>query len=116
MRRVGNSVALRRVCGAGAARRTGAGGTQRLVHDLADGAGTAAALGAATETTINLSGRARRRRRAGAANGLVAQNIAGADDHRRFQQECRRFLLSRFAIGDFAASQSISQFKNVLVY
>jgi len=32
---------------------------KRLVHDPADGAGTAAALGAAAETAINLAGHAR---------------------------------------------------------
>ena len=58
------------------------GGIERLVHDLADGAGAAAALGAATETAIDLPGRARPRlRRDGGADIVVAQNIAGADDH-----------------------------------
>ena len=63
-----------------AARASGAG--QGLVHDLADRAGAAAALGAATETAINLGGGARRRRGAGGAHGMVADDIAGADDHR----------------------------------
>jgi hypothetical protein len=57
-------------------------GIKRLVHDPANGAGATATLGAATEATINLSGRARRRfGLAGAANILVAQYVAGADDH-----------------------------------
>src|SRR5882757_11312867 len=55
---------------------------QRLVHDLADGAGAAAALGAAAEAAIDLPGRARPRlRRDGGADIVVAQNVAGADDH-----------------------------------
>ena len=43
----------------GAAAASGLGGVERLVHDLADGAGAAAALGAAAETAIDLPGRAR---------------------------------------------------------
>jgi len=67
----------------GAAGRCGRAG-QRLIHDLADRAGTAAALRAATETAIHLPGRARPL--AVFANGgphiVVAQDIAGTDDHR----------------------------------
>jgi hypothetical protein len=55
---------------------------KRLVHDLANGAGATPTLGAATQATIDLSSRARRRfGLAGAANILVAQYVAGADDH-----------------------------------
>src|SRR5262249_45246442 len=54
----------------------------RLVHDAADGAGAAAALGAATEAAIDLTGRARGSLgRERAAHVVVAQHIAGADDH-----------------------------------
>jgi hypothetical protein len=68
---------LTRVAGAASGR-----GIQRLVHDLADGAGAAAALGAAAEAAIDLPGRTRRRlRRDGGADIVVAQNVAGADDH-----------------------------------
>src|SRR3954451_6918869 len=57
-------------------------GTEPLVHDLADGAGAAAALGAAAEAAIDLPGGARPRlRRDGGADIVVAQNVAGADDH-----------------------------------
>ena len=86
MPRVGNSVALRGVRRACAARRASTGGAERLLHDLVDGTGTAAALRTTAETAIDLPGRARRRRCTRAAHGLVAENIAGADDHRRFRQ------------------------------
>ena len=57
-------------------------GIERLIHDFADGAGAAAALGAAAKATIDLPGRARRRlRRHRRADILVAQNVAGTDDH-----------------------------------
>ena len=63
-----------------ASRRT-AGADQRFVHDLADGASTAAALRAATETAVNLTGTARRRRAHRSAHFVVTQDVAGADDH-----------------------------------
>src|SRR5690242_11914326 len=57
-------------------------GRKRLVHDPPDGAGTAAALGAAAEAAINLTGAAR------AIGGVqrrphirVAEHVARADDH-----------------------------------
>src|SRR5215831_6390516 len=43
-----------------------------FVHDRADGARAAAALGVAAETAVNL---------AGGAHVAVAQHVAGADDH-----------------------------------
>ena len=64
---------------------TVAGGGRRIesvVHDLADGAGAAAALGAAAEAAVNLPGRARPNlRRDNGADIVVAENIAGADNH-----------------------------------
>ncbi len=69
------------------ARRTaGAGflaGAESLVHDPLDGAGTASALGAAAEATINLASGARlgARHRHGGADILVGEHVAGADDH-----------------------------------
>jgi hypothetical protein len=75
----------RRDSGCRLTRAAGAGsrcGIQRFVHDLADGAGAAATLGAAAEAAIDLPGRARPRlRRDGGADIVVAQNVAGADDH-----------------------------------
>src|SRR5262249_31205730 len=57
-------------------------GRDGLVHDPANGAGAAAALGAAAQTAVDLACRARRRlhphRR---ADILVCQYVAGADDH-----------------------------------
>ena len=58
-------------------------GIERLIHDLADGAGAAAALGAAAEAAIDLPGRARPRlRRDGGTDIVVGQNVAGANDHK----------------------------------
>ena len=55
---------------------------ERLVHDVADGARAAAALGAATEAAIDLPRRARTHlRRDGGADIVVTQDVAGTDDH-----------------------------------
>src|SRR6266446_3657225 len=66
------------------ARAAAAGRRDRVVHDAADGACATAALGAAAETAIDLPGGARRlfdadRR----AHVVVAQHVAGTDDHGR---------------------------------
>ena len=59
-----------------------AAGTECFVHDLLDGAGTAAALRAAAQTAIDLARRARRlRAAAGVADIVVGQNVAGTNDH-----------------------------------
>src|ERR1041385_1249578 len=60
-------------------------GTQRLIHDLLDGASAAAALCAATETSINLPRRSRRHLRNAhrAAHVVVAQDVAGTNNHGR---------------------------------
>jgi len=71
---------FRAMRGAGASGRT-AGGAERFVHYFADGARAAAALRAAAETAIDLTRRSRRRRAHGAAYLVVAEHIAGADDH-----------------------------------
>src|SRR3954470_6167803 len=56
---------------------------KRLVHDLLDGASAPAALRAAAQTPVNLSGRTRRQLgdAHGAAHVVVAQDIAGTNDH-----------------------------------
>jgi hypothetical protein len=56
---------------------------ESFIHDLADGAGTTAALGAATEAAIDLPCRPGRLLCVGddTANVVVAQHIAGTDDH-----------------------------------
>ena len=59
-----------------------AGAAQRFVHDLADGARASATLGVAAETAIDLASGARRCRMDGAAHLMVAQYVAGTDDHR----------------------------------
>ena len=53
----------------------------RLVDDLADGAGTAAALGAAAEASVDMAGGTTVRGARGIAHLVVGQHIAGADDH-----------------------------------
>jgi hypothetical protein len=62
--------------GTTAAWRT-AGADQSFIHDLADGAGAAAALGAAAETAVNLAGGARRRRIHGALEPHNGQFACG---------------------------------------
>lgn len=58
-----------------------AAGDQRLVHDLADRAGAAAALGAAAEAAVDLAGEPCAALRDDVADLVVRQHIAGADDH-----------------------------------
>src|ERR1044071_922009 len=65
-----------------AATARGCSRIERFVHDLANGAGTTAALRAAAKATVDLPGRAGPRLRlAGGANIVVGQHVAGADDH-----------------------------------
>lgn len=58
---------------------------QGLAHDLLDGACAAAAFGGAAEATINLLRGARRIRRGGhgSTNVVVAQHVAGTNNHGR---------------------------------
>ena len=74
------------VCGvhrAGAANRTSHfGAVQRFVDDLANGAGTTATLGTAAEATIDVARGAARRSTGGGSHFMVAQYVAGTDDHR----------------------------------
>jgi hypothetical protein len=64
------------------AARLGAG-TERFVHDLLNGTGAPAALGAAAQTPIDLSRRTRRhlRHAHGVAHVVVGENVAGTNDH-----------------------------------
>jgi hypothetical protein len=57
--------------------------TERLFDDALDGACTATAFDAATETAVDLPGIARKilRRADGAADIVVAKDVAGTDDH-----------------------------------
>ena len=61
------------------------GGNERLVHDLPDGTGAPAALGAASQATIDVAGRSRRRRgtQERTAYVVVGEHVAGTDDHSR---------------------------------
>ena len=69
-----------------AARATGLGaGTQRFVDDGLDGARATAAFGAAAEASIDLFGIARHTGMDGIADIMVAEDVAGTDDH-----ECGR--------------------------
>lgn len=71
-------------------RTSGAAGfrtsAQRFVHDLADRQRATAALSAAPEATIHLTGRPRRPLRiaAGVADVMVGKNVAGTNDHGRW--------------------------------
>ena len=57
-------------------------GTKGFVHDLLDGQRAAAALRAAAEATIDLTGRARRARDAHRVSHImVAEDVAGTNDH-----------------------------------
>jgi hypothetical protein len=58
-------------------------GAQRFVHDLLDGPGAPPALGAATETPIDLRRRARKtgRLRHDVTNIVVGQDVAGTNNH-----------------------------------
>ena len=58
-------------------------GAERLVDDGLDGARAAAALGAATETAVNLLGIAGKvfRTLDGTTDIVVGQHVAGTDDH-----------------------------------
>jgi hypothetical protein len=68
---------------AGTAYRTTHFGTvKRFVDDLANGAGTPAALRAAAEATIDMARGAPCRGAGGASYFVVAQYVAGTDDHR----------------------------------
>ena len=60
------------------------GDGQRLIHDAANGAGTASALGAAAEAMIDLPGRAWDvvARRKGRAHILIGEHVARTHDHR----------------------------------
>jgi hypothetical protein len=74
--RVGVAVRASGTAGLGA-------GTQRLVDDGLDGAGAAATLGAAAEAAIDLLGIARQviRGADGAADIVIAKDVAGTDNH-----------------------------------
>ena len=70
-----------------AVRTTGAAGlgtgAQRFIDDGLDGARATAALGAASETTVNLLVVARKMLRTldGTAHIIVAKHVTGTDDH-----------------------------------
>jgi hypothetical protein len=67
-----------------AARMAGPGaGAQRLIKDLLDAAGAAATFGAAAETSIDLTRRARQiiRNGDGGADIVVAEDVTGTNDH-----------------------------------
>jgi hypothetical protein len=70
-----------------AVRATGAAGlgtgAEGFLDDRLDGAGAATAFGAATEAAVDLLGVARKVRRCthGIADVMVAEDVAGADNH-----------------------------------
>jgi hypothetical protein len=58
-------------------------GAERFVHNLLDGPGASAALGAAAQTPIDLPRRARRHLRHvhGVTHVVVGEDVAGTNDH-----------------------------------
>src|SRR3974390_2842452 len=102
---------------ASAARRA-ARRAERLVHDLADRAGATSALRAAAETAVNLARGAQRGGRDRMAHLVVAEHVAGADDH----MESPGALVASATHSDcadnfgLAPSQIYSQFKTILSY
>src|SRR5215475_6120566 len=78
-------VRLNDVCGvqgAGAADRTADfGAVQRFINDFTDGTGATAALGAAAEAAIDVARGAARGTAGGASYFVVAQHVAGTDNH-----------------------------------
>jgi hypothetical protein len=80
-----HEVGKRLGAGVGNPTARGAGGNERLVHDPPDGTGAPAALGAASQATIDVAGRSQRRcgSREGAAYVVVGEHVAGTDDHSR---------------------------------
>jgi hypothetical protein len=57
------------------------GAVKCFINDLADGAGAAATLSAAAETTIDMACGAARRGAGSASYLVVAQDVAGTDNH-----------------------------------
>jgi hypothetical protein len=103
------------VRGAGAtSRTTGAG--QGFIHDPADRVQAAAALGAAAKAAMHVSSTARRGFIDRGAHFVVAQNVAGADNHGVPGLGGSRPQNDRFANGSIALSQKDSFFKMVLIY
>jgi len=101
---------MSRVVGTGraAADRAGCRDVKGLVHDPPDCAGTSAALGAATQTPVDLSGRARARiGLAGGPDIAVGEDVTGTDDHWR-----RRNLLEALSY----SAQTANAKENALVY
>ncbi len=56
-------------------------GAKRLVHNLFDGACTAAALSAATEAAIHLPGSTRQILDHGTTHVMVCEDVTGTNDH-----------------------------------
>jgi hypothetical protein len=81
------------------------GADQSFVHDFANGTCAAATLGTATETAIDLAGGAQRGRGHGAPHLMVAQHVAGTDDHRKTKPAANDSQNGTFATGFIALSQ-----------
>lgn len=54
-----------------------------LVDDLADGAGATSTLGATAKAAIDMTRGAARHRPRGGSHIVIAQHVAGTDDHRK---------------------------------
>jgi hypothetical protein len=100
-RKLGVDVRFRANLAVRAARTAGFGaGTERFVHDLFDRPGAAAALGAATQTSVDLPGGAWRHLRPtyGITHVAVGKNVAGTDNHETAHKVGLRALLTAIDI------------------
>ena len=83
-RKLGVDMRLRADLAMRASRAAGFGaGAERFVHDLFDRPGAAAALGAATQTSVDLPGGAWRHLRSAdrITHVVIGKNVAGTDNH-----------------------------------
>ena len=93
-------LAARRMQGASTAYRANElGAIERLVDNFADGARAAPALRTASQAAIDMTGRTAHRTARGLAHVVVAQYVAGTDDHPgpRFSLLCCRLHFSLMA-------------------
>jgi hypothetical protein len=86
------------------------GAIEGLVHDPPDGASAAAALGAAAQAAIDLPSRAWRRFGADRrADVVVAQHIAGTNDHGGIPNRITKYLSGRFPAKEIGCFYSLSK-------
>jgi hypothetical protein len=90
-------------------------GTERFVHDLADGGRAASALRAATEAAVNLPGGPRQFLGHGIAHVVVCKDVAGADDHGVIEKPVGKTLYRYFTRPtDAKAKRLLSSYSKLL--